>query len=242
MPTMKPDTDDGVSPHPLSLIPHPSARQASLLWTVVPVRGITNGKSRLAGALNAGARTRLNRQLLERTLTVVNCWRGLTRCVVVSPCEEALATAAHLGASGVLETPDAAGLNGAAALGASYASDRGARSILVLPCDLPYLTPESLTAVTHAAKTTRHMVIAPDKAGTGTNALLMSAQRPFEFRYGEQSFARHLLLSAERGWTAAICARPELAFDLDTPEDLAAWQERIECSADPNRSDDIVST
>jgi 2-phospho-L-lactate guanylyltransferase len=196
------------------------------IWTVVPVRGIANGKSRLAGALNPDARARLNRQLLERTLTVVDRWNGLTRCVAVSPCEQALATAARLGAASVLETPDAAGLNGAAALGASYASDHGARSILILPCDLPYLTPESLAAVAHAARTPRHMVIAPDKAGTGTNALLVSAQKPFEFRYGEQSYTRHLLLSAERGWIAAICARPQLAFDLDTPEDLAAWSGR----------------
>ena len=84
------------------------------------------------------------------------------------------------------------------------------------------------------------MVIAPDKNGTGTNVLLVSAQSPFEFRFGEQSFARHLLLSAERGEIAAVCARPELEFDLDTPEDLAAWNGRIECSADSNRSDDIV--
>ena len=86
------------------------------------------------------------------------------------------------------------------------------------------------------------MVIAPDKAGTRTNVLLVSAQRPFEFRYGVQSFARHLLLSAERGWTRTSARGPELAFDLDTPDDMAAWQGRTECSADPNRSDDIVST
>jgi 2-phospho-L-lactate guanylyltransferase len=197
------------------------------------MRGVARGKSRLAAALDPPARARLNRVLLTLTLGVIERWRGLTRCVVVSPCEEALATAARLGAASVLETPDAAGLNGAAALGASYASDHGARSILILPCDLPYLTPESLTALAHAAEMPRHMVIAPDKAGTGTNALLVSAQRPFEFRYGEQSFARHLLLSAERGWTAAVCARPEIAFDLDTPEDLAAWSERAGVMTEP---------
>jgi 2-phospho-L-lactate guanylyltransferase len=201
------------------------------LWTVVPVRGMAKGKSRLASVLDPPARAQLNKVLLTLTLGVIARWCGLTRCVVVSPCEQALATAARLGAASVLETPDGAGLNGAAALGASYASDRGARSILIVSCDLPYLTPESLSALAHAAETPRHMVIAPDKAGTGTNALLVSAQKPFEFRYGEQSCARHLLLSAERGWTPAICAVPELELDLDTPEDLAAWPERVELLA-----------
>ena len=196
------------------------------IWTVVPTRGVADGKSRLAGALDPAARARLNRELLSRTLEVIAAWSGLNCCVVVSACEETRETAARLGAEGYAEPPGTQGLNGAAALGASYASDRGARSILVLACDLPYLTPEALSAVTRAARTPEHMVIAPDKTGTGTNALLVRAQRPFEFRYGEQSFAQHLLLAAERGWTAAICARAELEFDLDTPEDLAAWSER----------------
>jgi 2-phospho-L-lactate/phosphoenolpyruvate guanylyltransferase len=193
-------------------------------WTVVPVRGIVNGKSRLATVLDHAARVRLNRQLLERTLTVVDRWGGLCRCIVVTPCDEALAIARRLGAAAILETPEAGGLNKAAVEGASYAIDRGATSVLILPCDLPYLTPEALAAMTSGARTPRHMVIAPDKAGTGTNALLVSAQRPFEFHYGERSFERHLLVCGERGWTAVICRRPELAFDLDTPQDLAAWE------------------
>jgi 2-phospho-L-lactate guanylyltransferase len=65
------------------------------------------------------------------------------------------------------------------------------------------------------------MVIAPDRRGTGTNALLVS--HCCEFRFGERSYARHLLLAAERGWTAVVVSRPELAFDLDTPADFAAW-------------------
>ena len=194
------------------------------LWTVVPVRGIANGKSRLAVALQAAARARLNRHLLERTLTVIDSWRGdLARCVVVSPCAETLEVAARRGAVAVPEVAGESGLNGAAALGASYARDNGAGAVLILPCDLPYLKPESLAAVVRAADTAGHMVIAPDRAGTGTNALLVNAQRPFEFRFGERSFARHLSLAAERGWTAAILSLPELAFDLDTPEDLAGW-------------------
>src|SRR5262245_25261442 len=197
------------------------------LWTVVPVRGITTGKSRLAPVLNRAARVRLNRLLLEHTLTVVDRWCGLACCIVVTPCDEALSIARHQGAAVVLETPDT-GLNVAAALGASYARDRSASDVLVLPCDLPYLTTESLTAMTSAAQKSRHMVIAPDKAGTGTNALLLSTEEPFEFRYGEHSFARHRLLARERGWTFAVCSRPELAFDLDTPQDLAAWRESSE--------------
>jgi 2-phospho-L-lactate guanylyltransferase (CobY/MobA/RfbA family) len=65
--------------------------------------------------------------------------------------------------------------------------------------------------------------VAPDRRGTGTNALIASAEE-VEFRFGEGSCARHLMLAAERGWTAAVVSHPQLALDLDTPEDLAAWR------------------
>jgi 2-phospho-L-lactate guanylyltransferase len=193
---------------------------------VLPVRGIAEGKSRLAAALDAEARAQLNRQLLAHTLNALAEWRGdLSRCVVVSSCRETLATAGRVGAVALDEGPAARGLNAAAAHGAVYAGSRDARQALVLACDLPYLNADALTALAQAAESARHMVIAPDRHGTGTNALLASVEESSEFRFGERSCAAHLALAAERGWRAALCRRPELEFDLDTAEDLARWTE-----------------
>src|SRR5262249_49842416 len=119
----------------------------------------------------------------------------------------------------------ARGLNAAVALGAAYAGSRGARQALVLACDLPHLGPEALAAVAQAAESERHVVIAPDRHGAGTNALLVNASEPFDFQFGEASCAKHLALAAAHGWPAVLCRRPELEFDLDTPEDLMRWTE-----------------
>jgi 2-phospho-L-lactate guanylyltransferase (CobY/MobA/RfbA family) len=67
------------------------------------------------------------------------------------------------------------------------------------------------------------MVIAPDRARAGTNALMIDARAGVEFQYGEASFTRHRAWAAKQGWTISTCARTELAFDLDTPADYAAW-------------------
>jgi 2-phospho-L-lactate guanylyltransferase len=196
------------------------------LWTVVPVRGIAEGKSRLAAALDADARAGLNRQLIAHTLRVVAEWRGdLNHCVVVSSCRETLALAAHLGAAVLDEGTVARGLNAAAAQGTAYAGGHGARQALVLACDLPRLGADALVAMAQAAESERHLVIAPDRGGTGTNALLLDAREPFDFRFGEGSCAKHAALGAERGWRTVLVRRPELEFDLDTPEDLARWME-----------------
>ncbi|MCC7483988.1 MAG: 2-phospho-L-lactate guanylyltransferase [Burkholderiales bacterium] len=193
-------------------------------WTIVPVRGIAAGKTRLAAVLDAPARARLNRRLLEHTLGVVALWSGgLERCLVVSACPETRVLATRRGAVAVAETRPAAGLNAALTLAAARAAGAGASRALVLASDLPRLVPEALAVLASAAAAGRRMAIAPDSRREGTNALVLPLEAPYEFRYGEQSFARHLALAAGRGWSAAVVERAELAFDLDTPEDLAGW-------------------
>src|SRR5262245_10731489 len=162
---------------------HESRATPSELWTIVPVRGIAEGKSRLAGVLDAPARARLNRQLLEHTLRTVAGWRGgLDQCAVVSACRETRGIADRFGAVPVDEGSETGGLNAAVKRGAAYAGSRGARTILVLPCDLPYLSMEALAAMVEAAASEGHLVIAPDRQGNGTNALLASARESIDYR------------------------------------------------------------
>jgi 2-phospho-L-lactate guanylyltransferase len=196
---------------------------AGLAHIVLPVRGLAAGKSRLSAVLDAGEREALNRWLLERTLDVLGAWRGsLEPCVVVSACERVLEIARARGAQ-VLREPAAAGLNAAAALGAAHARMRGAGALLVVPCDLPHLTVDSLDALLDDAQDA-DVVIAPDKCGTGTNAIVVRGDMVFDFSFGERSFSSHLAHAAARGAKVAVHRSPALAFDVDTAEDLACWR------------------
>lgn len=195
------------------------------LWIVVPARGIATGKSRLAAVLEPAARAGLNRLLLSITLRAVAGWRGgLERCVVVSPCAETLDAARGAGAAALPESPSSAGHNGAVSLGAAYARARGAGVILILAADLPYAAPAALDEMANLSCPRGRTVVAPDRAGDGTNALLIDAGAHFEFHFGERSCARHLDEAAALDMPAVLCRRPELQFDLDTPDDLAEWR------------------
>jgi len=197
------------------------------LWAVVPMRGFARGKTRLAGALDPAARTRLNRWLFARTLDVIEAWRGdLARCVIVSRCPEVYAIAARRGAPVVCEAQDPSDQNRAASAGGEYALQQGAARLVLLPCDLPDMTVDALDALTADAHRERHMTIAPDMAGTGTNAVVLDAQAHTNLCFGAGSYARYLAWAESRDWTVSVCARPELTFDLDTPEDWAAWNAR----------------
>lgn len=191
------------------------------------MRGIEHGKSRLAGALADAQRGRLNRWLLSNTLKVIARWRGdLKHCAVVSPCAQALELAQLAGADAVRETTAAAGLNPALGLGLAHALQKQAGKVLVLACDLPDLTVDALAALAAAAREPRCMALAPDKLGSGTNALLIDAGAGVEFHFGEHSLMQHRAWADRHGFQVTLIGRAELAFDLDTPDDLALWMQR----------------
>ena len=69
------------------------------------------------------------------------------------------------------------------------------------------------------------VAIAPDRAGTGTNGLVLRPPGVIRFRFGAGSFAAHLEEVEHAGVPLVAVNRAGLAFDLDTPEDLARWLE-----------------
>jgi 2-phospho-L-lactate guanylyltransferase len=190
------------------------------MWTVLPIRGESAGKTRLAPALDRAGRMRINRRLLRGTLDAIESWQGtLAQCVVVSACKRTLATARARGAVVLQEPMPRRGLNRAVALGVRVAARRGARRVLVLPGDLARISASALRRLACVARSAR-AVIAPDRGGTGTNALAVPAAARIRFAYGAGSFARHLEGMRRRGWNVVVCDHPRLRFDLDTPQDL----------------------
>lgn len=195
-------------------------------WTVLPVRGFATGKSRLAALLDAPSRAALNRYLLAHTLEVIEQWRGdLRQCLVVSPCEQALAYARDAGAQ-VLREPAGGDLNRALELGAAHAVLQRAKKLLIVACDLPDLSAAALAALTELAANPESAALAPDRAGSGTNALAVEAQARDIFHFGANSCERHSIAFARAGYRRALCRRAELAFDLDTPQHYAEWSAR----------------
>lgn len=193
-------------------------------WILLPVHGMATGKSRLAAVLDAGARAALNRHLLMHALEVIEEWRGdLAQCVVVSPCDEALACASAAGAQ-TLREPAGAGLNAALSFAAADIAARGGVKLLVVACDLPRLSAASLRALTARAGAAGDAAIAPDRSGLGTNALALDAGARNVFHFGTDSCARHRTALMRAGYPVASHVCDELAFDLDTPQDHAEWR------------------
>ncbi len=196
------------------------------LWAIVPVKPLRRGKSRLAATLTEDERALLNESLLQHTLMTLSNLKDVEQVLVVSRDPRALTIARELGARTVQEDGQAQ-LNTALTRATVVAKMYTTSSVLVLPADLPLLEPEDVSALIARAGQPPVVVIAPDRHGKGTNALLMSPAGLIEYDFGEDSFKRHCKRARAAGARLEIVDLPSLGLDLDVPEDLELVRERL---------------
>jgi len=174
------------------------------LWTaIVPLQAAGRRKTRLAAALSPIERDRLAQTLFDHVVDALASSPSVGRICVLSadrPTRDGLGWLVD----------DGRGLN--AELQALTVE--GPR--LVIHADLPLVSTEDIETLLSAAR--EGGAIAPDRHGTGVNAIALSAGLTIAFRFGPGSFALH---QAEARKALTVIERPGLALDIDTPDDLA---------------------
>ncbi len=197
------------------------------VFAIVPVKDLGETKSRLSPSLSPEERAVLTLAMLEHVLLILSESRGVERICVVSPSPRALFLAEDAGASALLQ--ESRGLNNALEEGRDWALSEGASSLLVLPADLPYLSASDVWMLLNLLREDeRGVVISPDKAREGTNALLIRPPDALPFAFGPGSYEAHRRAARERGLRLTTYEDARLAFDLDTKEDL----ERLRAAED----------
>jgi 2-phospho-L-lactate/phosphoenolpyruvate guanylyltransferase len=188
---------------------------------IVPHRGLAAAKTRLAPVLDDGEREALARRLLDQVLRVAH--EACGDVVVITPSEalEPLVTAA--GARLVVQR--GMGLNAGLEQARREAMAEGVTTLVILHGDLPNLVTDDVAALLDALPGTPGVAIAPDRAGSGTNGLALRPPDAITLRFGVGSFAAHVAEAEAAGVPLSEVHRPGLAFDLDTPADLARWIE-----------------
>jgi 2-phospho-L-lactate guanylyltransferase len=188
---------------------------------VVPVRALEGAKSRLGDALDAGERRDLVARLLARTLDALApaAGAGVGRTIVVSGDDAVLALARRAGTAVVPLRQRGSGLNPGLEEARAVALELGAASLLVLPADLADPATPALAGLIAARPDGASVVLAPDRHGEGTNALLLTPPGAIDFSFGPGSRAAHRAAATAAG-VAYVELDGPLALDLDTPEDL----------------------
>ncbi len=189
------------------------------IWAIVPVKPLRRGKSRLAGVLSSDERAALNHYLLTHTLDMLSAVPEIEHVLVISRDPQALALAREHGARTVQED-GAPQLNLALARATAVVRQYTTRGALILPADLPLLNPGDIRLLVERAAKPPVVVIAPDRRGEGTNALLTCPVGIIQYIFGPNSFQRHCERARQMGVRIEIVELPSFGLDLDLPEDL----------------------
>lgn len=197
------------------------------VFAVVPVKDLWGTKSRLKPVLNPGARAGLTVYMMGRVVAAL-IGAGIEHVCVVSPDRIVLSQARERGATPLLQK--SRGLNPALEEGRRWAMEKGASSLLVLPADLPLIVPDDVRRLLEEPGDEPLVVISPDGARSGTNALLLTPPDVLPFAFGPGSFEAHLSSARERAIEVRVREHSHLAFDLDTVDDLARFEGKPEAN------------
>ncbi len=194
------------------------------LWAIVPVKPLRTAKSRLSAVLTRDEREILSQQMLINTLDLLREVKEIERTLVVSRDTKALSIARKHGARTVTEN-GAPELNNALARATIVAQQYDISGVLVIPADLPLMRMDDVEELISKATDPPVVVIAPDRHGRGTNALLSSPPGLIAYDFGTDSFERHIARAKAAGVQLVVFENPSIGLDVDLPEDLEYLRE-----------------
>jgi 2-phospho-L-lactate guanylyltransferase len=189
-----------------------------LIFAVLPVKNPRDAKQRLSSVLASKEREALARAMYEHAIAALCAARGLDRIAVVTS-DDAVARDARRRGVLVFEEREQLGHSHSADAALRHAASLGATTVLLVPIDVPLVTPGDIEAL--AATPRRGLVIVPSSDGAGTNALVQTPPGVIACRFGPGSFQAHFEQAHSRGVPVEVRRPPGLTFDLDTPEDAA---------------------
>jgi 2-phospho-L-lactate/phosphoenolpyruvate guanylyltransferase len=188
---------------------------------ILPVKSFGAAKQRLSHFLGQGSREALAQAMFSDVLASLRRVKGLDTIAVVTDDPRA-ESAARGGRVVVLRDRTETGQSDATRIGIAHALEARFERVLLVPGDTPLLDPLEIDGMlTRATGEGLDAVIVPDRAGTGTNALLLRPPDVFEPSFGPGSLERHIEAASGAGRKFRVERVRSLMHDVDTPEDLA---------------------
>jgi 2-phospho-L-lactate guanylyltransferase len=193
------------------------------VYAVIPVGAVDGAKSRLGSVLDAEERHDLVIRLAERTIRAVVSTPGVAETLVITPDDAVRNLALAAGARPIRQR--SRGLNAGLREARDEAMAADATAVLIVPIDLPRISPEAVRTVldTLRADAGPLVAIVTDRHGRGTNVLLLLPPDVIDVHFGGDSRAAHVAAAVAAGARVVELDGP-LRQDLDTPDDLLAIQ------------------
>jgi 2-phospho-L-lactate guanylyltransferase len=179
---------------------------------VIPLRGFTSGKARLAEVLT-------NRERVELATMMANAVVDAAGPLPVTVVSSAADVRSWADARGLTVVADpGTGLDAAVAAGRDALRTAGFERVVVAHADLPRARVGAL--VPFGALEPTIVAIVPSHRDDGTPVLSLPSAADFTFSYGIGSAGRHAATARSIGLVVQMIYDSELGYDIDLPEDL----------------------
>ena len=194
--------------------------EANNVIAIIPMKPLSEGKSRLSQDLTANQRADLVLGLLRRVIVAIR-GAGMDTIWVVGGDERVNELTHLLGVDRLEEL--GTDLNDTLKKAFALAFEHG-KSALFVAGDLPFLKPADIHSMMQASRRQGNVTLAPARRDGGTNSILVPLGVPLEPELGSASFMKHLTQAAQLETSVAINSSQGLGFDLDVVDDLETFQ------------------
>lgn len=154
--------------------------------------------------------------MLKDVLTAVKCSK-VNKIVVVASNQKVKNITKKVGATYLEEKTG--NLNASLNKAIEWSSLNGAKSVLILPADIPLVTVKEINEIINLGSKPPFVVVASSH-NMGTNALFQNPPTLISPRFGPNSFKKHQKEVTEKGISPIVYQSEGLLLDIDLPEDL----------------------
>ena len=185
---------------------------------LVPVKHLKHAKQRLSALLTPLERQALAAAMLEDVLLALAACSHISKIALVTGDPAAVRLAQQFSFE-VIPDRENFGETEAVAMATRVCEGRGERETLVLPADIPLVTPAEVEQI-FAAAPAEGTVMVPSRDDRGSNAVLRRPAALFPLNFGDDSFQPHLRAAQFTGTPCVVLRAEGIALDVDRPFDL----------------------
>ena len=186
------------------------------IWAILPIKTTALAKTRLASVLSDDECAKLALAMMLDVIDSLKASHRIAQVAVVTADAEVATIAREQGCLIMLETTN--GLNENLMVVAQELQNKMIDGILIVPGDLPMLSPTTIDDLIKSHGTGISLCAA-EKDG-GTNALLCTPPAAIHFHYGKDSARLHLAEAKNNGVKCQQQFLSDFQTDIDEPDDL----------------------
>ncbi len=184
---------------------------------IIPFKGVMESKSRLVSGISDDMRKRLVIAMLSDVISAVTFSKKVSHLIVITS-DKKIENVMPKNATLLLEDKPR-GINQAIIEATEYSINMNAEATLVIPADLPLITPQDINTIISKGKSKPAVILSPSLTG-GTNILYRTPPQIIEPKFGRNSFHAHLNESKKMNIEPKIYSSPRVSLDLDEIEDV----------------------